>query len=160
MTYDIQRFRAPWGKLLSGITLVSTGLLGFATFAIWSTSPLLGLVFAGTLAICAAGAVRGYRIDGDTLVIERLGFDKRVSLKGLTAARHDKDLIQGSLRVGNGGLFVFSGYYWSKKLGWFRLHGNDILGRAVLLEIDGKKWMITPEYPNTFVEEISKHIER
>ena len=64
-------------------------------------------------------------------------------------------MIQGSIRVGNGGLFVFAGMFWSKKLGWFRLAGNDILGRCVLLELPDRKWMITPDDPDAFVAAVS-----
>ena len=154
------RFTAPWGKLLAGLTTVGTVAIGGAAIATAATMPVLAGALGATMLVCAAGAVTGYRLEGDTLVIERVGRDKRVSLRGLTGVRHAKNLIDGALRVGNGGLFVFSGYYWSSKLGWFRLHGNDILGRAVLLEIGEQKWMITPADPDAFVKAAEQLIAR
>ena len=151
-------YTAPWGKLLWGFTILGAGVLGAATVATAPVSLPLSLLFGGTIAICAGGAVRGYRIEGDTLIIERLGRDKRVSLKGLSGVRHGKDLMDGAIRVGNGGLFVFSGFYRTPELGWFRLHGNDILGRAVVFVVDGKKWMVTPDNPEAFVAELEKRI--
>lgn len=146
------RFNAPWGKLLYAFTAVGGTVCAGAA---WSSAvvgiPVLPIAFVATLAGCATFAVRGYRLEGDTLIIERLGWDKRVSLAGLKAVRHDKDLINGAVRVGNGGLFAFCGWFWSRKLGWFKLAGNDILGRAVLLELEGDKWMITPGDPEAFV---------
>ena len=147
-----RRFNAPWGKLLYAFTFVGASVCAGAA---WTSAvvgaPVLATVCAGTLVGCAAFAVRGYRLEGDTLVIERLGWEKRVSLAGLEAVHHDKNLIDGALRVGNGGLFAFCGWFWSRKIGWFKLAGNDILGRAVLLELEGEKWMITPADPETFV---------
>ena len=161
-----RRFSAPWGKLLWVFTVIGTAIIGGAAVQIMfldDMSLVARIVFSvaaiGTLVACALFAVRGYRLEGDTLVIERLGWEKRVSLKGLTAVRHDRKLIHGSIRVGNGGLFVFAGYFWSRKLGWFRLAGNDILGRAVLLEIGDKKWMVTPSHPQVFVDTASRLID-
>jgi hypothetical protein len=158
-TTKTTHFRAPWGKLLVGMSTVGSVALGGGMLATASAIPPLAAVLGATMLVCAAGAVKGYRLEGNSLVIERLGRDKRVSLEGLTSVRHAKDLIHGALRVGNGGLYVFSGFFWSKKLGWFRLHGNDILGRAVLLEVGDTKWMITPENPEAFVAEASKLIK-
>ncbi len=162
MRTNTLRFTAPWGKLLYGLTALGTVVIGgamVATMTVPGAPLLLAAALGGTLLFCAGGAVTGYRLDGDTLVIERAGWDKHVSLKGLTAVSHDDTLIHGALRVGNGGLFVFAGYFWSRKLGWFRLHGNDILGRAVLLEIGNEKWMITPERPEAFVAAANKLIK-
>lgn len=154
-TNDTLRFTAPWGKLLYGMTAVGTTVIGGGMVASLAAPAAPGLALAavlgGTLLFCAGGAVTGYRLEGDTLVIERAGRDKRVSLRGLTAVSHGNSLMRGALRVGNGGLFVFAGFFWSKQHGWFRLHGNDIIGRAVLLEIGDEKWMITPEHPEAFV---------
>ena len=66
--------------------------------------------------------------------------------------------MDGSIRVGNGGLFVFSGYFWTRALGWFRLYGNDILGRAVLLDFGDRKVVITPGDPQAFVAAAEKLI--
>lgn len=157
-TTHTTHFAAPWGKLLWGFTALGTGVIGAAIVATATTMPPLAAGLGATLLVCGAGAVKGYRLDGNTLVIERVGRDKKVSLEGLTAVYHDEDAMRGAIRVGNGGLFAFAGYFWSKRHGWFKLHGNDILGRAVLLEVDGKKWMITPDNPEAFVAAASKLI--
>lgn len=153
------RFSAPWGRLLYGITaLGSVVILGAAASSAAAGRPAVAVILLGVLLLCAAGAVTGYRIEGDDLVIERIARDKRVPLRGLSGARHDRDLLRGALRVGNGGLFVFSGFYWSRELGWFRLHGNDILRRAVLLEVGGQRWVVTPGEPDAFVAALRARI--
>lgn len=88
--------------------------------------------------MCTIFIVRGYQIEDNELILNRLGWNTTISLDGLQKVTHTKDLMKGSIRIGNGGFFVFSGWFWSKKLGWFQLAGNDILGRAVLLEFENK----------------------
>ena len=111
----------------------------------------VGWLFFFIWAVCGLFVVRGYRLEGTTLFIKRLFWETEVPLEGLVSVRHDNKLMKGALRVGNGGLFVFAGWYWSKEHGWFHLAGNDILGRAVLLETPRAKWMITPGDPKRFV---------
>ena len=138
-------YSAPWGKLLWLFTTVGVVVIGGVILSM-AVVPVPGsLVFAMigavTLLGCAALAPRGYRLEGDTLVIERPIGDKQVSLAGLR-------------RVG--GLFAFSGLYWRRCHGWFRLSGTDILGRAVLLDLGHTKWMITPGDPTRFVSDAER----
>lgn len=86
-------------------------------------------------------------------------WEKQISLLGLKDIYAEKRLLICSIRVGNGGLFVFAEWFWTKRLGWFRALGNDILGRSVLLEFEGRKWVITPDEPNKFVEEVRQFIK-
>jgi hypothetical protein len=150
-------FDAPWGKLLWTFTSVATVVMLSVPVVMWKAGApgLLGWGLGGVMIVtwttCALFAVRGYRLEAGDLVIERPFWDTRVSLAGLQSVRHDKDLISGAIRVGNGGLFAFAGWFWSKQHGWFHLAGNDILGRCVLLEWADQKWMITPGDPEGFV---------
>ena len=160
-----KRFSAPWGKLLSTFTIIGATCMVLAALTAVLSEDLPAIARVATLAgaigvtiLCALGAVRGYRIEGDKLMVERLLWETEIDLRGLESVEHHQDLIKGSLRVGNGGFFVFSGWFWSRKLGWFRLMGNDIIGRAVLLSIKGKRWMVTPSHPHTFVEELESRI--
>ena len=156
------QFTAPWGKLLWLFTSIGVVVLGGVCLAWWLApvpgSPFFMLIAAVTLGACLLLAPRGYRLVGDTLVIQRLIGDKSVSLTNLRAVYHEDGLINGALRVGNGGLFAFSGMYWSARHGWFHLSGTDILGRAVMLELDDRKWMITPGDPQRFVAQASAHL--
>ena len=51
---------------------------------------------------------------------------------------------------GNGGLFSFSGYFRSKKLGTFRCWVTDKT-KSVVLEVKGKKLVISPHSPESFI---------
>jgi hypothetical protein len=84
---------------------------------------------------------------------------KTISVHGLKNVIHEKNLMKGALRIGNGGFFVFSGWFRSKKLGWFHLVGNGILSRPVLLECEDKKWIVTPENPDECISILNEQIE-
>jgi len=149
-------FGAPWGKLLWGLSAVGTTVIGGACLASATASAPVTAIGAATLALCAAGAIRGYRIEDQTLVVERVGSDKRIDLSELVAVRHDKTLLHNALRVGNGGLFAFTGWYRTSPSGWFRLYGTDILGCPVLLDFGGHRVVVTPENPEQFVADVRK----
>jgi hypothetical protein len=159
------RYSAPWGKLLLFFTTLGTIVLLGALWVLMvepQEIPMKGIMpvfLIFVMVSCTVCMVRGYRIEGDTLIVERLGWEKKLSLLGLKNTYADNALLIGSIRVGNGGLFVFAGWFWTKRLGWFRVLGNDILGRSVLLEFEGRKWVVTPDEPNKFVEEVSQFIK-
>jgi len=81
---------APWPgllKLMTGLgTVVLMGLM-LALGGQADTRLVAGAPFA-VWALCAWYMVRGFRLDGDTLVIRRLSVETRIPLKGLTLAEH------------------------------------------------------------------------
>jgi len=160
--HETLTYTAPWGKLLWTSTLVASAIMLAVPFFLQraaaprSVTVLFGGGMVLTWVVCALFAVKGYRLEDGDLVIERPLWEKRVPLAGLRLVRHSKNLMRGAIRVGNGGLFVFAGWYWSSRHGWFHLAGNDILGRAVILEWRDKKWIITPENPLAFVREVEE----
>jgi hypothetical protein len=157
MTTQFYRsYGAPWGKLLWGLSTLGTTAIGGACIAGAAASAPLAAICAGTLGLCAAGAIRGYRIEDQTLIVERVGSDKRIDLSELKNVRFDKTLLHKSIRVGNGGLFAFTGWYRTSKLGWFRLYGTDILGCPVLLDFGSHRLVVTPENPEQFVRDLKQ----
>lgn len=151
-------YPAPWPRWLylsSGVIVVlmlgiaAAGVLsGPQQFAIWWLSmvglPLLTLLFA------ALFVVRGYRIEGNSLLARRLLWDSRLPLDGLREVRADPQAMARSLRLfGNGGLFVVSGLYRNAQLGKYRAWVNDPT-RAVVLRFDQQCWVISPDRPEAF----------
>ncbi len=150
-------FGARWSKMLVGVSLVATVLLGGASYFLLTQSrpaSLWGSVAqAGLLAILLGSAlftVRGYRLDGPELFVRRLLWETRLDLAGLRSAEADPDLVRGSLRVfGNGGLYSFSGLFWNRTLGRYRAwvtHHDDI----VVLRFDDRVWVVSPAAPLRF----------
>ena len=148
-------FKAPWCKVLWIVSAVATAiLLGVAAIPVpgpWWLRLLPLAIVAGALPF----VVRGYEIMDDRLLIRRLFWDTRIGLAGLRSARFDPAALKGSLRTcGNGGLFSFTGWYWSRPLGSYRAYVTD-LKRAVVLTFDTRRIVVSPERPEEFVRELS-----
>lgn len=157
-------FRAPWGALLTATSLASAALLAGLAILCHSTLPPtleFARFAAGVLPLlvvlgCVPFMVRGYVLTERELIIQRLGWTNRWPLAGLTLAEVDPDALKKSLRLwGNGGLFSFSGWFRSKKLGLYRLFGTDPK-RSVVLRFAGRTIVVTPDQPGEFVAEIRR----
>lgn len=155
-------FDAPWGTLLRVASIVATLLLaGVALLeAVVLPRDLLGgwpwrAAVALPLAILAGAAlftVRGYVLEGGELRIVRLFWHTRLPLDGLTAAWADPEAMRKSLRLfGNGGLYSLTGLYRNARLGNYRAWATDPK-RAVVLELPGRKLVVTPDAPERFLE--------
>jgi hypothetical protein len=61
-----------------------------------------------------------------------------------------------SLRTcGNGGAFSFTGWYWSKSLGFYRAFVTD-LNRTVVLRFEKKTVVVSPGEPEDFAEALNQ----
>ncbi len=155
-----QTFGAPWGwslilvsvaatcacvaaGVIAAVDLVSTGHAGLAAIVcLLPTS-----VWAG----CGLFAIRGYTFIPGLLLVHRLFWETRVSLAGLQSVTFEPNVMRWSLRAwGNGGLFAFSGWYWRRRLGWFRAFVTD-LNKTVVLRSPGQTIVISPDLPEQFV---------
>src|SRR5712692_3073565 len=152
---------APWSTSLKVLSAASTVILVGVSYAAWRATPRAGLTHdVGTAVACvplavALGAllfvVNGYEVDGDRLRMRRLLWATTVRLEGLTRAWKDPDVIKGSLRVfGNGGLYSFSGIFWSKRLGRYRFYATD-LRRCAVLVTPRQVVVVSPADPDAFL---------
>lgn len=154
-------FPAPWGRALKVISTLATLFLVAATGAGWWAEglPSLGrwslfVAPLGLLAGCLLFVVRGYRPTPSALYVRRLLWETRVPLDGLHTARLEPGAPSKVLRVcGNGGLFSFSGWFWSRSLGRFRLFAND-LRQPVVLRFADRAVVVHPARPEAFVERL------
>jgi hypothetical protein len=63
--------------------------------------------------------------------------------------------MKGSLRTcGNGGVFSFTGWYWSQSLGFYRAFVMD-LNRTVVLRFGRRTVVVSPDDPAGFVAELN-----
>jgi hypothetical protein len=150
----MKQYQAPWGLLLRVFSTLATALLlGVAAIpgleAGWLLLPLA--ILAGALPF----VVRSYTLRPGTLLVRRLWWDTRIDLAGLRSARFDPAAMRGSIRTcGNGGLFSFTGWYWSRQLRSYRAFVTDP-NRAVVLTFDTRRIVVSPDNPEAFVREIS-----
>lgn len=157
---------APWSKLLKAVSAVSTLVLLAVTYAAWRAAPpgLTGLAHVVGIAVaCIPFAVAliallfvvvGYEVDANELRVRRLLWTTTLRLKGVNHLWQDPEVVKGSLRViGNGGLFSFSGVFWSKRLGRYRIFATD-LKRCVVLVPTDRVVVVTPADPDAFIQHI------
>ncbi len=158
-------FAATWSNSLKLVSFAATLLLIGVSLLIWFQLPqselwTRSLITATTLlmpAVCALFMIRGYRVEGRWLLIQRWLWQSRISLEGLRDASVDAEAMRKSLRIcGNGGLFSFSGWYRSKRLGLFRAYVTD-LNRTVVLTFPRRKIVLSPDRPEAFVEALRHH---
>jgi hypothetical protein len=160
-----RRFAAPWCTRLTTVSVFAGVALLATAILVWAQAPskdwlLRGLVSAtcvGTLGGCAVFTVRGYRLEGRCLYVQRLLWDTRVSLDGLRETAADARAMRGSLRLfGNGGLFAIAGWFRSRRLGSYRAFATDP-ARAVVLTFPKRKIVVTPGDPEAFIRALESN---
>ena len=159
---------APWSTSLKAVSLLATIMLAAVSYSAYRVVPAragfthnfgLGVAMIPIVILvgCASFAVRGYSVDLTRLSVQRLVGSTTMSLTGLSRAWFDPDACKGSMRVvGNGGLFSFSGWFSSKRLGRYRLFATDFT-RAVVLSLPSGNVVISPAAPQAFVAHL-QHI--
>jgi hypothetical protein len=157
-------FKAPWGRSLIIVSLFSTLLI--VTLAIimatggqqpWFISlPCLSShAFTVMLALLLpAGAlpfiIRGYTITGDSILIHRLWWNTILPLKKIRSVNAKPLAMSDSFRTcGNGGLYSFTGWYWSRNLGCFHAYVTD-LNRTVVVRMVRRTAVLSPDDPENF----------
>lgn len=164
------RFGAPWStsvKWITGITVTFLAILvifgisqveeigsGSSILLVLLTTVLPALV----LVLSACWMIRGFVLSGDSLLIQRLGWQSRLDLTELVSAEADPEAMAKSLRTfGNGGLFCFCGRFRNTKLGAYRAYATDPK-RSVVLKFQDQTVVVTPDRPDDFVASISERI--
>lgn len=156
--------QAPWGQPLKWISLLlvllAAGTVIGASFLpqglpVWSvhlsrwTLPVIVLA-------CLPFMVIGYGITPDALLIRRLFWTTRLDRAGLKSAEVVPRAMNKSLRAcGNGGVFSFTGWYWSKPLGFYWAFVTD-QDRTVVLRFEKKTVLVSPGEPEDFVKELNR----
>lgn len=155
-------FNAPWGRPLKTISvLVTLFCLGaFVMAMIFHPASRPGSTFSPEwvgyfpvilLMACLPFVVRSYTITADAILIRRLFWDTRIDREGLVSAEFIEGAMSGSLRTfGNGGAFSFTGWYWNRKLGFYRAYVTDTRATVVLRFVK-RSIVISPGHPEEFV---------
>lgn len=59
--------------------------------------------------------------------------------------------MKGSIRVfGNGGFFAFTGFYWSRTIGWYRAYVMDPK-QSVVLRLKRRQFSVPPDHPEKVI---------
>jgi len=158
---------APWPRSLTVSSLLGTILLFGVGIASYRAIPVRGgfthafglgvtLVLPALFVGSILFMVRGYVLEPDALLVERLLHSTRIRFVGVRVVRADPAICRGSTRIlGNAGLFSFTGLYQHPGLGRFRLYATD-LSRSVILETADRIVVVTPTSPQAFVEHVHR----
>lgn len=152
-------FNAPWSKGLRRTSTIATAMLVTAAIVAYLTVPsheslprvVLTSVFIVIPLIAWFCMIRGYVVTESEIHIRRTAWTIRLPLKKLKTVEGNAEALQGAIRlVGNYGLFSYTGFYWSKKLGFYRVYATDP-DRAVVLRYPNRTIVITPHDPQAFI---------
>jgi hypothetical protein len=152
-------FKAPWSTGLKRISVASIAALALATLAAFfawrqTAAPvaLVAVVLPPIVVLgCALCMVKGYVLNGEEIVVKRLGWATRLPLDDLRSVAGDNEAMSSSLRLfGNGGLLSYTGYFWNRKIGRYRVFATDP-SRSVVLTYPKRKVVITPDDPQRFI---------
>ena len=158
----MKHFNAPWGRALLWVSVLSVVVCLGASILLMTTTRqapffLLPLFICLILALVLGTAlftIRGYTITPDAILIHRLLWDTRLPRKGLISATSEPKVMNRSLRIcGNGGMFSFTGWFWSKSLGRYKAYVTD-LNRTVVLRWEKRTAVVSPDDPEGFVREL------
>jgi hypothetical protein len=121
-----------------------------------TTTWLIRVAPIGLVAGCALFTVRGYALETDAILVQRLLWATRIPLEGLEEIRARPDAMRRSIRLwGNGGFFSFTGWFWNKNIGKYRAYVTDPT-RAVVLRFTDQTIVMSPDDPVGFVNVVSQ----
>ena len=110
--------------------------------------PLLALPFI----------IRGYVITKDGILIRRLWWNTVLPFADIRSVEAEPLALSSSFRTcGNGGMYSFTGYYWSKQLGHFRAYVTD-LNRTVIVRMHKRTAVLSPDDPEAFARTVTSHL--
>lgn len=160
---------AAWSTSLKVVSLLGTIMLCGVSYAAYRSIPTsagftrqfgltVALIPLIVLLASFLSIVRGYTVEFSELSVKRLLTTTRIPLMGLTHLWADTTVCKGSVRVfGNGGLFSFSGWFYSRRLGRYRLFATDFRN-AVVLQFSDRAVVVSPEVPQAFIDHLCQVI--
>jgi hypothetical protein len=160
----MKTYQAPWGKALIVVSSLLVVLCVANVVAFHFLLPeepremvlLAQWTLPAIVLACLPFMIRSYAITEDAVLIRRLFWTTRLDRAGLKSAEVIPKAMSKSLRTcGNGGGFSFTGWYWSKPLGFYRAFVTD-LNRTVVLRFEKRTVVVSPGESEDFVAELKR----
>lgn len=164
----MKTYKAPWCVALHAVSWTATAICLIATVAgagalrrhglghlvVW-----LGMLPPALIGGCALFTVRGYIITPDAILVKRLLWNTTLPRGELLSATADPVAMSWALRTfGNGGMYSFTGFFWTKRLRSFRAYVTDPR-RCVVLRFKNRTAVVSPDDPDLFVRELQSPME-
>ena len=145
------RFNAPWDLLLIVITILVLSLLISISFYTQSLAPVI--LNSLIILFAASFGVYGYRIEGSSLKIIRLGWSKEIQLFDIKEIDFKPQAMRGSIRTwGIGGLFDYIGYFRNRTLSSYKAYATHRKKTVVITTNRNEQIVVTPDSPEEFVQ--------
>ena len=151
-------YPAHWGILLIVLSSLLTAACVWVAVAEFkqgtTSSNWMGLYLLALVVGCALFTIRGYTLTPDAILVHRLLWATRLPRAGLQSAQFVPVRPGCSIRIGNGGFFSFSGWYYNTRLGLYRVFVTDHR-RMVFLRYPNRLVAISPAAPEEFVHDLT-----
>ena len=129
--------------------LLSKSNQNIITITIASILPLIAIP------ITLAFTIKGYAVNKDQIIINRLASPKVINIKNITKIYKDPSATKDSSRnLGIGGMFVYSGIFNNKQLGNYEIYATNTEKSVVIIE-NQRTTIISPENPDEFINFIN-----
>jgi len=163
-------YTASWATRVKVLTALVTAILAGEAILVSviaacrpQISPLLvplRWAFLAVLGLTALFTVRGYSLENGYLKVRRLFWTTDISLDGLSRVTRRPGALRITVKgYGNGGLFAILGWRFVDGVGWCRAFATNP-GSPVILECDAGNYIVTPDDPESFVEDARQWIAR
>ncbi|MHB1082410.1 MAG: PH domain-containing protein [Prosthecobacter sp.] len=165
-------FKAPWDRTLLIISIFMT-LMTIGTAIVLTLGrqmppflslpalPSRALVIAAVLLIPLGALpfmIRGYVLTKDGILIKRLWWNTVLPFAEMRSVEVEPLALSHSFRTcGNGGMFSFTGFYWSRQLGHFRAYVTD-QNRTVIVHMNNRTAVLSPDDPEAFARAVTSHL--
>lgn len=151
-----KHFGAPWARSLKWTTWVVVTLLVIpGIFIPYVMSPCLAVVL-----ICYFFSVSGYSLQGDQLVVHRIGWAIRFPLADVTEITVNPHAMMGSIRVfGIGGVFGYIGRFHNSVVGDYKAYVTQP-NLALIVGLGAHTIVITPDDPVEMKAAIEDELRR
>ena len=129
-------------KVITFIGLWALALILYLLVTVDGLSSFAFLLWAGALALIypPLAMPRSIEDDGETVVLRRLLWSKRYSRTTYDISEvSDMELTKSYAIVGSPGHFCYSGYFYKKKIGLFRLLATEDTGHYLRIQRKGSK---------------------
>ncbi len=118
------------------------------------------IILAGGLMMMYAFSIKGYTVELDHLVINRVKGNRAIFYSEIQSAIALKDSeLEGTIRTfGNGGFLGYTGHFRNPNLGNYKMYATQ-RKNYILIELgDGRKIVLTPDEPEAFLQNLSERM--
>ena len=152
-------YKAPFGGGTLFMMFFSFFLLIIMIFVNLCISPLWAVITIIAMILAMFGFIfvpKGYRITEEGIIIERVGTDIRIPLNEIAIIDYSRGIWWPHLNWLCGGFFGYAGTIYKSGYGAMKMYSKRISRMVLITTVFRNYFLIAPEHPEKFVEEVEK----